>query len=81
MLKYRGPKSLCEMFLDFITTDLIRTIWVNGKDSHEWQFNPGKRLCGGRFDKKFVLYLRCYIYIPGNERRVDERFVELRQLF
>ena len=42
---------------------------------------PGKRLCGGRFDKKFVLqYLCCYIYIQENERSADERFVELRKL-
>ena len=31
LLKYRGPKLLCNIFLDFITTDLIRAIWVNGE--------------------------------------------------
>ena len=81
MLKYRGPKSLCDIFLDSIITDLIRAIWVKGENLHGWQFKSGKRLCGGHFDKKFVLqYLSCYIYIQGNEKRKDERFVELRKL-
>ena len=58
----------------------IRAIWANGEDLHGWQFKPGKRLCGGRFDKKFVQqYLCCYIYIQGNERHADERFVELQK--
>ena len=60
---------------------MIRAIWANGEDLHGWQFKPGKILCGGCFDKKFVLqYLYCYLYIQGNERRADERFVELRKL-
>ena len=59
MLKYRGPKTLCDIFLDFITTDLIRAICVNSKDLHGWQFKPGKRLCGGSFEKK----LCCSVFI------------------
>ena len=51
LLKCRGPKSLCEKFLEVITTELLRAIWDKGKNLHGWQFKSGKRLCGGRFDK------------------------------
>ena len=59
----------------FFNESLLRPIWKDGLQVHNWEYKPGRCMNAGVLDKVMHLkFLAMYIYVQETERMSCEKF-------